>query len=473
MASERLSVFPAFHKVAGQPVLVVGDGAEALAKVRLLRETEAAIRLVSAFPSLELAALAAEAGLEHRARPFRPEDVEGSVLVFAATGEREADATVVAVARQARIPVNAVDIPDLCDFYTPAIVNRAPVAVAIGSTGAGPVLAQKLRARIEAMLPVRLGALARLGGSFRAAAEHVLPKGQPRRRFWSAFFEGCVADAALAGRTDEARRLASRLLSQNGGEERGFVWLVGAGPGAADLLTLRAQRLLQEADVIVHDALVPETVVAMGRRDAERINVGKRKGRHPITQDEINALLIREAAAGRRVVRLKSGDPLVFGRAGEEMAALRQAKVLFEVVPGVTSALAAAAEVEIPLTLRGTTSSLILATGHDAAGDVLPDWAGLALSGATVAVHMGRSVAAAVADRLVEAGLARSTPVAVIENATLSERRLLAGELDELGAIGARDDLDGPTLIVIGPAVAEGALDEAEPLAPTARVRAA
>jgi uroporphyrin-III C-methyltransferase/precorrin-2 dehydrogenase/sirohydrochlorin ferrochelatase len=473
MASERLSVFPAFHKVAGRPVLVVGDGAEAVAKVRLLRETDAAIRLVSPFPSLELAALAAEAGLEHRARPFRPEDVEGSVLIFAATGEREADATVVAAARQARIPVNAVDVPDLCDFYTPAIVNRAPVAVAIGSTGAGPVLTQKLRARIEAMLPVHLGALAELGGSFRAAAEHVLPKGQPRRRFWSAFFEGRVADAMLAGRTDEARRLASRLLSQDGGEERGFVWLVGAGPGAADLLTLRAQRLLQEADVIVHDALVPDTVVAMGRRDAERINVGKRKGHHPVTQDQINALLIREAVAGRRVVRLKSGDPLVFGRAGEEMAALRQAKVPFEVVPGVTSALAAAAEVEIPLTLRGTTSSLVLATGNDAAGDVLPDWAGLALSGATVAVYMGRSVAAQVADRLMEAGLAGSTPVAVIENATLPKRRVLAGALAELGAIGARDDLDGPTLIVVGPAVAEGALDEAEPLAPAARVRAA
>jgi uroporphyrin-III C-methyltransferase/precorrin-2 dehydrogenase/sirohydrochlorin ferrochelatase len=211
----------------------------------------------------------------------------------------------------------------------------------------------------------------------------------------------------------------------------------------------------------------------MGRRDAERINVGKRKGHHPVTQDQINALLIREAVAGRRVVRLKSGDPLVFGRAGEEMAALRQAKVPFEVVPGVTSALAAAAEVEIPLTLRGTTSSLVLATGNDAAGDVLPDWAGLALSGATVAVYMGRSVAAQVADRLMEAGLAGSTPVAVIENATLPKRRVLAGALAELGAIGARDDLDGPTLIVVGPAVAEGALDEAEPLAPAARVRAA
>jgi uroporphyrin-III C-methyltransferase/precorrin-2 dehydrogenase/sirohydrochlorin ferrochelatase len=472
MAQERLSVFPAFHKVAGRPVLVVGDGAEAAAKVRLLAETEAAIRLVAAAPSSELAALVIQHDIEHRARSFRPADLDGAVLVFAASGERERDAEVVAAARARNIPANAVDIPELCDFYTPAIVNRAPVAVAIGSTGAGPVLAQKLRARIETTLPLRLGALARLGDSFRSAAEQVLPKGQPRRRFWSAFFEGRVADAALAGRCDEARRLASRLLAQSDGADRGFVWLVGAGPGAADLLTLRAQRLLQDADIIVHDALVPEAVVAMGRRDAQRIDVGKRKGCHSATQEEIDAILVREAAAGKRVVRLKCGDPLVFARAGEEMAALRAAGIPFEVVPGVTSALAAAAEAEIPLTLRGTASSLVFATGHDAAGETLPGWAGLALSGATVAVYMGRSVAGDVAARLMQAGLSAATPVAIVENATLPERRLFAGRLADLAAFADRGNVDGPALILIGPAAAEGALHAAEPLAP-ARVRAA
>lgn len=472
MASERLSVFPAFHKVAGLPVLVVGDGAEAVAKVRLLGETEAAIRVVSPAPTPELARLLSGGDVEHRARPFRAEDVDGAVLVFAASGDRARDAETVAAARARNIPANAVDIPDLCDFYTPAIVNRAPVAVAITSTGAGPVLAQKLRARIEAVLPVRLGALASLGETFRAAADRVLPKGQPRRRFWSVFFEGRVADAALAGRADEARRLASRLLTQADGEERGFVWLVGAGPGAADLLTLRAQRLLQEADVIVHDRLVPDTIIAMGRRDAERIDVGKRKGAHSAGQDEINAILVREAAAGRRVVRLKSGDPLVFGRAGEEMAALRAAGIPFEIVPGVTSALAAAAEAEIPLTLRGTASSLIFATGQDAGGDILPDWAGLALSGATIAVYMGRSVAAKVAARLMQAGMAGATPVAIVENATLAERRLFVGELSELADFAGRTGIDGPALIFIGVAAAEASLSHAETLAPS-RIMAA
>ena len=468
MTTERLSVFPAFHKVAGRPVLVVGDGAEAVAKARLLLETEAAIRVVSAAPSDALAALVIANDLDHRPRPFRPADLEGAVLVFAASGERERDAAIVAASRAAGIPANAVDIPELCDFYTPALVNRAPVAVAITTAGAGPVLAQKLRARIETMLPERLGALAWLGNTFRATVDAMLPKGQPRRRFWSAFFEGGIADAALAGRIDNARRQASRLLADFDASDTGFVWLVGAGPGATDLLTLRAQRILLDADVIVHDGLVPDAVLAMGRRDADRIDVGKRKGRHSATQDEINAILLREASAGRRVVRLKAGDPLVFGRAGEEMAALKAAGIGFEIVPGVTAAFAAAAEAEIPLTLRGVASSLVFATGHEAAGaegrSALPDWAGLALAGSTVAVYMGRTVAASVAQRLMAAGLSTATPVAVIENATLPTSRYFAGTLADLVAFAERTDVDGPALIVIGDAAAEGARTSAEPL---------
>ena len=470
MAANRLSVFPAFHKVAGRVVVVVGDGAESAAKVRLLQETEAAIRLVAEAPAGELIDLIGRGGVEHVARPFLPEDLEGAALVFAATGDRLRDGDVVAAARARGVPANAVDSPDLCDFFTPAIVNRAPVAVAIGSAGAGPVLSQKLRGRIEAMLPARLGALARLGDSFRSAAESMLPKGQPRRRFWSAFFEGGVADAALAGRPEEARRLASRLLSTTADEPKGFVWMVGAGPGAADLLTLRAHRLLQEADVIVHDALVPESVIAMGRRDAARIDVGKRKGQPATSQEAINAILVREASGGRRVVRLKAGDPLVFGRAGEEMAALRAAKIPFEVVAGVTAALAAAADAQIPLTLRGVSSAIVFATAHLAEGEV-PEWAPLALSGATVAVYMGRSVARAVAERLIAAGLDARTPVAVVESASLDEVRHFSGTLSDLCCFDGGEE-GAPALILIGRATAQGALSLAAPLAP-ARVLAA
>lgn len=462
----RLDVFPAFHKVADRRVVVVGDGGEAAAKVRLLAETNARIEVVAPQADAELAAAIAASGAHHLRAPFRPAHLQGAALVFSAREDEALDRAVVAAARIFGVPVNAVDKPDLCDFYTGALVNRAPVAVAITSTGVGPVLARHIRARVEAMLPRETGALARLAESFRDTVARFIPTGEGRRRFWARFFTGPVAHAVHAGRHEEARAAASRLV--NGAlDEAGHVWLIGAGPGAEDLLTLRAQRLLQEADVIVHDGLVPDAVVAMGRRDAARIPVGKAKGRHSATQDEINAILVREARAGHRVVRLKSGDPMVFGRAGEEIAALRKAGIAYEVVPGITAAFAAAASAEIPLTLRGVASSLVFATGHDRDGDTLPDWAGLALTGATVAVYMGRTVAARVAAQLQRAGLDAATPVLAIENAARRDEACFAGTLADLPAFGARDDVAGPVLIVIGEVVAHAALERAHPLAAT------
>src|SRR5690606_9478538 len=274
--------------------------------------------------------------------------------------------------------------------------------------GAGPVLAQMIRSRIDRMLSPSLGALASLATLYRETAERQVPKGAPRRTFWKSFFTGATARALDAGDEIGAHRAARSLLQDNG-QADGHEELVCAGPGSEDLITLRAHRHLMEADVIVHDALVPEAVIALGRRDAERIAAGKRKGCHSKTQAEINDLLVELAQAGKRVVRLKSGDPLVFGRAGEEMAALRAAGVSYEVVPGVTSAFAASADFELPLTLRGVSSSLVFTTGHDLKGKSLPDWARLAIDGATVAVYMGRSNAADVAGRLAAAGLSPDT----------------------------------------------------------------
>jgi uroporphyrin-III C-methyltransferase/precorrin-2 dehydrogenase/sirohydrochlorin ferrochelatase len=465
MSQARLAVFPAFHKISGRPVVIVGEGAAATAKLRLVLETEAAPRLIAKAPETELAVLIVGHDVEHFARGFRDDDLDGAVLLFAATGDRSTDESIAATARARGVPANVVDRPELCDFYTPALINRAPVAIAISSSGAGPVLTQKIRARIEALLPPRLGQLAALAATFRPAADKVVAAGRNRRQFWSQFFDGAVVRQVHAGRADAARREATRLLGDARGAVGGFVSLVGAGPGAEDLLTLRAQRTLLAADVIVHDRLVPSTIVALGRRDAERIDAGKIKGCHSKSQDEINDILVRQAKAGRRVVRLKAGDPLVFGRAGEEMAALRDAGIAFEIVPGVTSALAAAAEAEIPLTLRGVASDLVFATGHDQAGATLPGWAGLTLSGASIAVYMARSVAGKVAGRLLAAGLPAATPVAVIENATRDERRLFAGTLAELPAFASHDDVTGPALILIGEAVAKGALADAEPLA--------
>jgi uroporphyrin-III C-methyltransferase/precorrin-2 dehydrogenase/sirohydrochlorin ferrochelatase len=462
-ASHRLAVFPAFHKVAGRRVLLVGGGHEAPAKLRLLAETEAVFLVVAADPSEELTETAAAVGAILEARAFEPADLDGAALAFVASGDEAEDARIAAAARAAGVPVNVVDRPELCDFYVPAIVNRAPVAVAIGSTGTGPVLARLIRARIEAMLPPETGALARLAQSFRGTVARVIPDADGKRRFWARFFSGPVADRVYAGEVREARAEAARLL--NGAQDdAGFVWLVGAGPGAEDLLTLRAQRLLQEADVIVHDQLVPAAVVAMGRRDAERISVGKAKGAHSVPQGKINDLLVELARAGRRVVRLKAGDPLVFGRAGEEMAALAAAGIGHTVVPGITAAVAAAASIRLPLTLRGVASSLVFATGHDRDGETLPGWAGLAISGATVAVYMGRTVAAAVAERLVEARLPATTPVVAVENASRADERVFAGTVADLAALADRDDVSGPVLIVVGDTVAHADLSAAEPL---------
>ncbi|MES0809784.1 siroheme synthase CysG [Roseibium sp. SCPC15] len=468
----RLDVFPAFMKVAGRRVLVVGHGAEAAAKVRLLGETNATIVVVSREiePDLQVAIELFEAELV--SEDFRSEHLAEAALVFSAREDWELDKEVVDAARAAGVPVNAVDKPELCDFYTGALVNRAPIAVAITSTGVGPVLSRHIRARIEAMLPRATGELARLAENFRDAATRMITDGALRRNFWARFFSGAVAANLYAGKSGKARSEAQRLLNSMA-DEPGFVWLVGAGPGAEDLLTLRAQRLLQEADVIVHDALVPADVVAMGRRDAERIYVGKRKGAHSVPQSEICQLLVELGRKGLKVVRLKAGDPMIFGRAAEEMEALREGGIGFEIVPGVTAAFAAAASAQIPLTLRGVASNLVFATGHNAKSETLPDWAGLALKGATVAVYMGRSVAASVAARMIGAGMKPETPVAVIENAAHPDERQFAGTISELAVLSDRTEIDGPVLIVIGEAVGHAALNNAEPLAPVEAARAA
>jgi uroporphyrin-III C-methyltransferase/precorrin-2 dehydrogenase/sirohydrochlorin ferrochelatase len=461
---DKLCVFPAFFNVEGKGVAVVGNGAEALAKVRLLLNTRAAITLIAERPDATLMALVIQNDIRHVARAFDDSLIAGQVLVFAATGDAAEDRRIVEAARVQKIPANAVDQPDCCDFYTPALVNRAPVAVAIGSEGTGPVLAQMIRAEIDRMLSPSLGRLARLAALYRGTAEHLLPRGAARRDFWRRFFRGPVSVAVEAGDMAAARRHATMLL-QSPEENAGRIFLVGAGPGAEDLLTIRAQRVMMQADAIVYDALVPASIVDMGRRDAERISVGKRKGCHSKSQDEINTLLVELGRQGKRVVRLKSGDPLVFGRAGEEMAALRAAGIAYEVVPGITSAFAAAADFELPLTLRGVASTLIFTTGHDLTGDVLPDWASLAVSGATIAVYMGRSVAASVAERLIDAGLPAETTVAVIENASRQDRRMLHGVLLDLPALSTRDDLDGPVMVIIGDAVAGANFDHSIPFA--------
>jgi uroporphyrin-III C-methyltransferase/precorrin-2 dehydrogenase/sirohydrochlorin ferrochelatase len=320
----KLSVFPVFLKVENRFAVVVGDGPEAVAKARLLRESRIAIRLVSREPNDELAALIIQADLEHVAANFSPELIEGAALVFAATGEEATDTAIVAAARARNIPVNAVDRPCLCDFYTPALVNRAPIAVAIGSEGAGPVLTQMIRSRIETILPRSTGPLARLGALYRVAVDRLVPRGVARRRFWRAFFDGEIAGLVERQDLPGARRAATRLL-KNVAPETGFVWLVAAGSGEADLLTLRAVRVMQEADVVLHDERLSAEIVAMGRRDAQRIPFDPDA---PLTT--LASQLAAHAGEARRAVVLAAGQHDGFEALA---AALAAAGIRFAVVP--------------------------------------------------------------------------------------------------------------------------------------------
>lgn len=460
-----LTAFPLFVRTTGKVALVVGEGEEAINKSRLLLASDVTIRVVALAPEPALMELIGNhfARFEHIKAQWSPTQLQDVEFAYAATGDEAIDTQIVTDARLAGVLVNAVDRPHLCDFYTPALVNRAPVVVAIGTEGAGPVLGQLIRAEIERLLSPNLGRLAELARLYRKAADVLIKKGEPRRRFWRTFFTGPVATDVARGELALARRAATRLLKTHE-TANGHVALVGAGPGAADLLTLRAQRLLLEADVIVHDALVGSDIIGLGRRDAVRICVGKRKGQHSASQQEINATLVRLGLEGKRVVRLKGGDPMTFGRAFEEMEALRKAGITFEIVAGVTSASAAAADFELPMTLRGVASSIVFTTGHDLQGKSVPDWAGLAIKGATIALYMGRSVAGTVSERLISLGVDAETPVAIIENASGTNRRLLSGTLAELPYIQKMDSLDGPTLIFIGRATAAANLTLAEPI---------
>lgn len=463
----RLRFFPVSYDVAGRRLILVGGGEEALAKLRLLLRTEGRPEVFAAHVVPELAALIAAHDVVLHPREPEPADLAGAALLFIATGDAARDARLAESGRAAGLPVNVVDRLELCDFAIPAIVDRAPVSVAIATDGHAPVLAQRVRAAIEALLAPEFGRLGELARAVRESVCAALPTNPQRRRFWSSLFDGRGGELALAGDIDGARRHALSALSEAPPEE-GVVWLIGAGPGAEDLLTLRAQRLLQRADVIVHDQLVPDAVIDMGRRDARRIGVGKAKGKHSVTQAAINDLLVKLAREGLHVARLKAGDPLVFGRGGEEIAALRDAGIRYTVVPGVTAALAAAADYAVPLTLRGVSSSIVFATGHGAGGAEPNGWPEVARSGGTVGVYMGRSVAAETYERLVRHGVAPSTPVAVIENAGRVDSRALAGPLSDLPALAARDDIGGPVLILVGDAVAAGDFAAAEPIVPAA-----
>jgi uroporphyrin-III C-methyltransferase/precorrin-2 dehydrogenase/sirohydrochlorin ferrochelatase len=445
-----LNTFPLSYKVQGQRIVIIGGGEEALNKVRLVTKTTAAVVIISQHIEADFSTFAVEVF----ERAFVAADLDNAALIFVAEESADAEAAK-AAARTRNIPLNVVDVPAECDFYTPSIIDRAPLTVAISTEGDAPVLARLVRARIEAMLSPRIGKIARLAGGLRQKVESLIHEGAARRRFYEALVTSPQIEAAeLRGEGEVA---ASALLEQHiaGQQGQGVVWLIGAGPGSEDLLTLRAQRLLQEADVIVHDQLVPSAVVQMGRRDAEQIDVGKARGHHSFSQAQINTLIVRLAREGKKVARLKSGDPMIFGRAGEEIAALRKAGIGYQIVPGVSAALAAAADTATPVTLRRVSSGFVMATAHGADDSDLVHWASLAQSGLTLALYMGKSIVPEVAGRLLGHGASAALPVGIVVNAGRANKTLYRSTLGALSA-GALELADGPAIIFVGEAVAAG-----------------
>ena len=422
--------FPIFMDLQGRHALVLGTGEAATRKADALRRCGAHVTQAASFDPALLAGCAIAVGAE----------------------AAEADlAAMVAAAKALGIPVNVVDRPDLSSFITPATVDRDPITIAVSSGGAAPVLARLIRARIEALIPPAFGRLAALADTFKAEIRRCLPDMALRRRVLERALGGRVADLVAAGQDEAAHAEMARQIA-GGADPSGIVYLVGAGPGAADLLTLRAHRLLGEADVIVHDRLVGDDVLDMARRDARRIYVGKARANHCLPQEGINDLLIALAREGQKVVRLKGGDPFIFGRGGEEAEALAAAGIAFEVVPGVTAALACAAQAVIPLTHRAAARTVTFATGHTKDGRLDLDFAQLAMGG-TIAVYMGVVTLPLLRDGLLRAGLDPLTPAALIERGGTRAQRVLRGTLDELSAQATTWSTGGPALVMIGAVV--------------------
>ncbi|AXE62852.1 uroporphyrinogen-III C-methyltransferase [Hyphomonas sp. CACIAM 19H1] len=441
--------FPAFFNLEGARIVVFGGGEEAARKLRLFHASGAEVVLVGGFDE---AALAAEFDdwVDTRARSQIASALEGARLAIIAEESPAHRAEALAAVRARNIPVNVVDQPEDCDFTVPSILDRGEIVAAIGSGGAAPVLAKSIRAKLEALLPQRIGDLAALARSLRGFVGETIPDKSARRRYWERALSGPAAEAAYAGDLERAEALL-RQQARAAGRARGVVHIVGAGPGDPELLTLKALRLIQEADVVYYDRLVSPEIIGLIRRDAARVPVGKSKGDHSVPQTEIHERLIASAREGLRVVRLKGGDPFIFGRGGEELEAVRAEGIEVHVVPGISSALGCAASAGVPLTHRDHAQTLTFVTGHAKAGGVPDlDWQALARPAQTVVVFMGVDTAPAIAEKLVAAGRAPTTPVAVIENGTRPDELRVFGTLAELPFLVEEEGIAGPALLIIG-----------------------
>ncbi|CAH0160084.1 Siroheme synthase [Pseudomonas sp. Bi70] len=448
-----MDFLPLFHKLQNRRVLVVGGGEIALRKARLLADAGATLRVVSPDVGRELCELVEHGAGELVLRGYQADDLNGVSLVIAATDDVPLNAQISEQAQAIGIPVNVVDAPALCSVIFPAIVDRSPLIVAVSSGGDAPVLARLIRAKIETWIPATYGQLAGLAKIFRAQVKSLFPDVQQRRVFWEDVFQGPVAESAFAGKLGEARRLLEDKINGAAPQALGEVYLVGAGPGDPDLLTFRALRLMQQADVVLYDRLVAPAIVELCRRDAERIYVGKRRADHAVPQEQINQRLIDLAKSGKRVLRLKGGDPFIFGRGGEEIEQLAAHGIPFQVVPGITAASGCSAYAGIPLTHRDHAQSVRFVTGHLKDGSADLPWSELVASSQTLVFYMGLVGLPTICQQLVAHGRAASTPAALIQQGTTENQRVFTGTLANLPDLVARHEVHAPTLVIVGEVV--------------------
>jgi uroporphyrin-III C-methyltransferase / precorrin-2 dehydrogenase / sirohydrochlorin ferrochelatase len=445
-----MNYLPIFLDVKGKKCLVVGGGEVSFRKTSFLLQAGALVTIVS--PEID-ASFADLAGVTHIADRFKASHLDGHLLVIAATDEEATNVDVSKEAKLRNMPVNVVDNPSLCSFIVPSILDRSPIVVAFSSGGASPVLIRMLRGKLETMIPHAYSQLASFSARFRSAVKTRITNPAKRRIFWENVFEGPIAEKIFSD--DEAAAetmLLSMIESESMGEQKpvGEVYLVGAGPGDPDLLTFKALRLMQKADVVLYDNLVSKPILEMTRRDAERIFVGKMRGNHTLPQEGINDLLVRLALEGKRVLRLKGGDPFIFGRGGEEIEKLAEHKINFQVVPGITAASGVSTYAGIPLTHRDYAQSCVFVTGHLKDNSMDLDWEMLARPKQTIVVYMGLQGLEMLCAQLIKHGLANETPAAIVQQGTTPHQRVICGTLATLSGNPEVKTLQAPTLIIIG-----------------------
>jgi uroporphyrin-III C-methyltransferase / precorrin-2 dehydrogenase / sirohydrochlorin ferrochelatase len=450
-----MDFLPVNLDIRDRDCVVVGGGEVAARKAGLLVRAGGRVTIIAPALGAAFEALCAGGEVAHRAKRFETADLDACVLAIAATDDAAVNAAVADAAKARGIPVNVADRPELCTFILPSIVDRSPVLISVSSGGASPVLARLLRARIETQVPHAYGRLAELVRRFRPVVKQRISSVTLRRRFWELVLDGPVAEMVFTGREQAAVEMleAELDLLDDGALARGEVWLIGAGPGDPDLLTLRALRLMQRADVVLYDRLITPQILDLVRREAERIYVGKKRDYPSMRQEEINRTLVDLARAGKRVVRLKGGDPFVFGRGGEEIASLMEEGIPFQVVPGITAANGCAAYAGIPLTHRDYAQSVVFVTGQVKDGAVQLDWASLIQPRQTLVVYMGLTGLAQICAELIRHGMKPALPAALIGQGTTPRQQVLIGTLETLPGIVARTEVHAPTLLIVGEVV--------------------